>query len=366
MPTLKLLLWCAAFVTAASLSFTDVRVQFGDNLGEKVPTRVLNYLEASEVPVYMMDDSTAPELTPASLILSLGNASLALRDMDVTSLPAESFRIKSTIDPSGALLITANGQPIMDAMSPALDVTKYNYGAITGTYATLELLGFAFLHPLSPYIPTGLSLADTSVDIVESPYWPKRIWHVHTEHPLEFTEVLNGFDVPLTGGCVADRPCEAWEDMFANLDGLFEWLVANRQNRVETVLLGSPKWGEITSGDKRHSRLSQLAALAHQYSILIGADVAIANRQQHGWYMIHLYTSDEQQKKDIEDRLDWLFSAGYDFVSTEAGLSEFTKPSCDQMLTLFNIYTNYGTSDYFSMSINNIYSCEHVASRELH
>lgn len=366
MPTLKLLLWCAAFVTAASLSFTDVRVQFGDNLGEKVPTRVLNYLEASEVPVYMMDDSTAPELTPASLILSLGNASLALRDMDVTSLPAESFRIKSTIDPSGALLITANGQPIMDAMSPALDVTKYNYGAITGTYATLELLGFAFLHPLSPYIPTGLSLSDTSVDIVESPYWPKRIWHVHTEHPLEFTEVLNGFDVPLTGGCVADRPCEAWEDMFANLDGLFEWLVANRQNRVETVLLGSPKWGEITSGDKRHSRLSQLAALAHQYSILIGADVAIANRQQHGWYMIHLYTSDEQQKKDIEDRLDWLFSAGYDFVSTEAGLSEFTKPSCDQMLTLFNIYTNYGTSDCFSMSINDIYSCEHVASRELH
>ena len=31
----------------------------------------------------------------------------------------------------------------------------------------------------------------------ESPYWPIRTWHIHTQHPLEFTEVLNGFDIPM-------------------------------------------------------------------------------------------------------------------------------------------------------------------------
>ena len=40
--------------------------------------------------------------------------------------------------------------------------------------------------------------------------------------------------------------------------------------------------------------------------------------------------------------MDWAFAAEYDFVSTESGLSEFTKPSCDLMLSLFQVFTDRG------------------------
>jgi len=30
-------------------------------------------------------------------------------------------------------------------------------------------------------------------DVEESPYWPLRVWHIHTQHPLELTHVLNGW-----------------------------------------------------------------------------------------------------------------------------------------------------------------------------
>jgi len=45
------------------------------------------------------------------------------------------------------------------------------------------------------------------------------------------------------------------------------------------------------------------------------------------------------QASDINERVDWAFGAEYDFISTESGLSEFTKPSCDLMLDLFNVFT---------------------------
>ena len=35
--------------------------------------------------------------------------------------------------------------------------------------------------------------------ITESPYWPERSFHIHTQHPLELTDVLQGHDIPQTG-----------------------------------------------------------------------------------------------------------------------------------------------------------------------
>ncbi|KAJ1441705.1 hypothetical protein B484DRAFT_415090 [Ochromonadaceae sp. CCMP2298] len=139
--------------------------------------------------------------------------------------------------------------------------------------------------------------------------------------------------------CGRGQYCESWESMYDTLDGLFEWLVANRQNRVETLLLGSPKWGNLTSGDLRQSRLRLINRLGHSYGLLMGADIPLANRQQHGWKMVTLGDSIEKMGMDIGDRVDWAFSAEYDFISTESGLSEFTKPSCDLMLQLFDIFT---------------------------
>jgi len=100
--------------------------------------------------------------------------------------------------------------------------------------ALLEQLGFAFLHPLETYIPASLSLRRTTpFDLVEEPYWPIRLWHrtclatarrcmarlltlhtslnarvvpaVHTMHPIELTDLLNGFDITTNGTYQARR-----------------------------------------------------------------------------------------------------------------------------------------------------------------
>ena len=39
--------------------------------------------------------------------------------------------------------------------------------------------------------------------------------------------------------------------------------------------------------------------------------------------------------------MDWIFSAGFDFLTTESGLSEFNHPECSLMLELLNEYARY-------------------------
>lgn len=69
-----------------------------------------------------------------------------------------------------------------------------------------------------------------------------------------------------------------------------------------------------------------------------GVDVPIGNIQQHGWSIVDIRKPLKQQRKQIADRIDLLFNAGFDFLTTESGLSEFTHPECDLMLELINIF----------------------------
>ena len=287
-------------------------------------------------------------LDDMSLLISIGNTSLANSYATTAQLASEGFSISSNQYLSGSTLIAANGAPIdPKGLNFELNVDAVHYGAAVGAYAVLEELGFGFLHPLDTILPTSIQLKSTNFSRTEAPYWEKRTWHIHTQHPLEFTEVLNGWDIPMFGSSDAVcrvQYCESWDSMFGTLPGLFEWLVANRQNRVEVLLLGNDKWDhyrDLTTGQLRQDRLRQITTLAHQYGVLMGADIPLANLQQHGWAMVSTRDDMAKQTQDIQDRVDWAFHAGYDFISTESGLSEFTKPSCDLMLELFNIFTNY-------------------------
>eukprot|EP00981_Chlorochromonas_danica_P003550 scaffold659_cov192-Ochromonas_danica.AAC.63 len=267
-------------------------------------------------------------------------------------------------------MMTVNGLPLSDHVhkNVSFNPQAVHYGAVVGSYALLELLGFAFLHPLEPHIPTMLRLDSSKLnhtatgwqlDLVESPYWPERGFHLHTQHPLELTEVLQGHDIPQFGPhgphCRAhskrfesktkpksnsNEPyCERWEDMVADVDVFFEWAVANRLNKVEWLLLDNYKWGDELS--RRHFRLSQLTDLGHKYSLLIGADVPLGNIQQHGWYIVNVRLSLEGQRQQIRERVDWLCTAGFDFITTESGLSEFTHPECGLMVDLMNLFAEY-------------------------
>ncbi len=359
-------------VQSAPVKVGKVYVEYGQNLGATVPAR-LNYLFGKAgVAVETYSPDVESTLDAGSLVLTFGNSTKSNKFVSLEDVKLEGFKIASQTITNGATLISSNGRPLDPrGKSFAIDRDAVHYGAVVGAYAVLEQLGFSFLHPMEPIIPKLLNLPTGDISTSESPYWPTRTWHIHTQHPLEFTEVLNGFDAPMFAHydeqglptkdasemafsskhkCQPHQYCESWESMFSTLDGLFEWLMANRQNRVEVLLLGSPKWdmyGNLTSGPERQARLKRINTLAHSYGVLMGADIPIANAQQHGWKMISLKDTFEQQTLDIQNRVDWAFAAEYDFISTESGLSEFTKPSCDLMLSLFNIFTERSKIFFF-------------------
>jgi len=127
--------------------------------------------------------------------------------------------------------------------------------------------------------------------------------------------------------------------MVTDVDYTFEWAVANRLNKIEWLLLGSYKWGN--EWHTRFRRLKILTELGHRYSLLIGADSPIGNIQQHGWFMVNVRLPFHQQTEQIKTRVDWIFSAGFDFLTTESGLSEFTHPECGLMVDLMNVFAQH-------------------------
>ena len=65
------------------------------------------------------------------------------------------------------------------------NVYYYHY-VYVGSYHILELLGYSWLHPLRPYHPHALRLANEvleghNIHIVDSPRWPHRAFHLHTQ-----------------------------------------------------------------------------------------------------------------------------------------------------------------------------------------
>ena len=374
--------------------------EFGSNLGSHVPSQVISHLNSVlSVRALPLAERIAkePNREDHALVLSLGNTSLSLKYAPLSNrLEADSFRLRFYENAlEGLPVLMANGLPLDMHTHRNISFSKdsVHYGAVTGAYAALEAMGFAFLHPLEPHVPRILSLltacaeareaagvgdqadADTCpLDRTEQPTWPERAFHIHTQHPLELTEVLQGHDIPQFGPhgphCNfysdhrkrkkylmgqrrgqnithekeqqpenAGEPiiyCERWEDMVRDVNVFFEWAVANRLNKIEWLLLGNYKWGDELA--VREQRLGLLTALGHQYSLLIGADVPLGNVQQHGWNMVNVRQPFDEQAHQLRRRIDWVLSVGFDFMTTESGLSEFTHPECALMLDLLNTF----------------------------
>lgn len=175
-----------------------------------------------------------------------------------------------------------------------------NIGAHFAAYEVLQRLGFAFLHPLEPLIPDQLDFSffeDGKADLKESPHFPIRGVHYHTEHPLELMEFLNGFDIVYPSaatessfltkqtrvpkshypfknkptGAMGEQVGESWESMIPEFDRAMEWTVANKQNRWEWILLYAQEWDSFAWSDLRKSRLAQIVDIAHSWGVVVGA-----------------------------------------------------------------------------------------------
>lgn len=141
-------------------------------------------------------------------------------------------------------------------------------GAIFGCYELLKTLGFVFLHPLQPLIPPTFQFP-SNIEIKEAPNWLARGMHYHTQHPLELTEFLNGFGI-------STEDEASWKMMIPEFESYAEWLVANKQNRLEWLLLWAADWDDFANGQDRQNRLKTITSILHDFGIAAGADMPIA------------------------------------------------------------------------------------------
>lgn len=419
------LVYLSLLGSRSSLASTRVVLETGPNLGRIIPLRLAHYLGPWIVPTGEDDVKSKAKLLAAvtenktggrikqmggdRILLSFGNTATyqALLDHisewkeapEIESATAESFGI-FTVRRGHVTIIAGNGFPIDAAWNAT---TTVDTGAAFAAYEVLQSLGFAFWSPLEGPIPPvtlqNLPENDGHWARWEAPRWRSRTFHLHTQHPLELTDVLQGFDLPwsldrggvdiaahqsggeawkaledierrwmstgLVGGgggeshaacsaledrrlsnvstCAAiiaqGEHCELWEEMVPDVSRFFEWSIAHRLNRVEWILLGNRRWGSLVDSPLRQARLRLLAALGQGLGLMVGVDDPIAFQQQHSWVMTTTLAPEVWQVAAVKERVDWLIGgAGFDFLSTEAGFSEFSAPDDKLMLRLLDAF----------------------------
>ncbi|KAJ3124031.1 hypothetical protein HK100_011381, partial [Physocladia obscura] len=356
------------FLVAGAFAFSKIIVWTNNdvNLPDAVLPRVLSHL-AKVVPVeglVQVNSTAGVKLALSRSIKSDKTLLLCIGSNDCTnplisnetllSLGSESFHLRTQRNPkTGEIILAVNGlnafENAEDRKSNSMRIQNVwshgNRGLAYGVYAALEELGFAFLHPLAPAAPPAASLKSLNVTVNESPYWSKfRGIHYHTQHPLELTPFLQGFG---PGGFDDEY---GWEAQIPEFASFCEWLVANRQNAVEWPLLEGHTWPEFHRSEKRIQRLKKIVDIVHSYGIMVGVDVPIAFAQQHSFRLLkdgngkpeHL----EAERNEIRESLDWVMRAGFDFLGTESGTSEFTHSSPQTMLDWMNAAADYAAEKY--------------------
>lgn len=310
---------------------TGVFVVFADEVDPAVRARYAALLgDAFGKPVEVVTSATLPtSLDATSLIITLGDnptTRTIIAASERQALAPEAFVVRSG-KRGAATILAADG-------APAKEHPHHNLGALHGAYALLEELGFGFLHPLAPVVPKPLRVP-SSIERTEAPRWDVREIHLHTQHPLELTELLQGFgkDGPLDSA--------GFEAMLAEWDRFLEWCVANGENGVEWFLLWAESFKDFADSDLRIGRLAELVRHAHAFGIAAGIDAPIAFAQQHSFRLLRKQGELADELAEIRSRLDWLARADWDFYGIESGTSEFTAPAADRMLAWMNEVTRH-------------------------
>ena len=311
------------------VSTPAVIVAFGQDVASAVRIRIEEHIRAVATrPVLVAESQVVP--AEGSLVLAIGDHPLSrevIQADELSALGPEGFIVRSASERGYSVLAAAGNA--LDAIPPGSNAHG-SLGTGFAAYAALEELGFAFLHPLAPIRPAALPIAAPSVDRIEARRWRIRGLQLHTMHPLELTNLLNGW------GPAGHQDRSDWEAMLPEWDRFLEWMLANRQNHVHWVLLYAETWSEFADSEERLDRLRTLVQHAHRAGVLVGVDVPIALHQQHAWRLIREQGDSDDELRQLRDRVDYLMGAGFDYLATESGNSEFTSPNAGQMLQWMN------------------------------
>ncbi|ORY15656.1 hypothetical protein BCR33DRAFT_731394 [Rhizoclosmatium globosum] len=309
-------------------------------LGQALSDGTISVVNSSESFALTFDNIVNKDKT---LVLCIGtneytNALISRETLE--SLGSESFHIRCQLKDDGSTVVGVNGRNSFEEGPRTENSMKIqplwshgNRGLAYGVYAALEELGFAFLHPLAPSIPPAVGLRTLN---------KFRAIHYHTQHPLELTPFLQGFGPKGVDDQIG------WESQIPEFASFCEWLVANKQNGVEWPLLEGSTWMDWARSDVRIERLKRIVDVGHSYGIMIGVDVPIAFAQQHSFRLTKTGNGDnlEAEVKEIQSSLDWVMRAGFDFLGTESGTSEFTHTSPETMINWMNAAADYVSEKY--------------------
>eukprot|EP00435_Cladocopium_sp_Y103_P064689 s192_g26.t1 len=270
------------------------------------------------------------------LLIALGQVPEAgdlVTDMELESLKADAFILRSR-NVSDHLLVVCAGRTTFEAGKTSIRAVGYAF------FEFLQLLGFGFLHPLKPVLPDVLPKLWHPLDVHESPRWEFRGSHYHTQHPLELTNLLNGYD---DYGQTEDR--ERWATALNAWQDYLDWLLAQKQNYVEWMLLADRRRGPdlkdqaldlgFELSDERRWRLQTLVQAAHDKGLEVGVDVPLSLKQQHALNLLPNQRGDHEE--EVRRRIRWLRSCGFDHLGTELGSTEFTRGlKASEMIHLLN------------------------------
>lgn len=326
---------------AAAVTVTRrVVVLFGEDLAPSVRERLAELLASSTAGQKLDIRGAVPvrSIPAGSLVLSFGDTSVTralIPRAELAEQGSEGFVVRSG---------SFKGRPAIAAAGNAPSPDRYALGLNTGlsyaSYALLEELGFAFLHPLQPMIPGRISYNGRAIDIVEKPYWPDRGIHLHTMHPLELTDLLNGW------GKTGPEDEAGWRSMLPEWRLFLEWSAANRLNSVEWFPLAAESWRQFAESPTRQARFAELVGMAHGWGMGVGADAPFALQQQHSWYMVAQQGSLPDELAQIRSRIDWMMGAGFDFLGSEMGSSEFIQTDDTRMIAWMNEAARYLDESY--------------------
>lgn len=291
-----------------------------------------------------------PQLAQSEIVITMGDTFYAkqiIAQYELDELGSEGFIIRTQqIDGKHVIAVRGNHNTEKNVCASS----KANIGLLYGVYSLLEEMGFGFLHPLEPTLPNKLNIPQ-QINSQQKPYWPIRAWHLHTQHPLELTDMLNGW------GPQGPQDRLGWESTLPEWDVFLEWMIANKQNRVEWVLLMAHSWQQFADSSERQERLKMLVEMGHNWGIAVGIDAPIILRQQHSWLMVRKVDGSEIQQ--IQNSIDWLHQAGFDYFEVEMGFSEFTHPTSEKMLSWMNAASMYAENTYGKRTYVKIHCSQH-------
>lgn len=188
--------------------------------------------------------------------------------------------------------------------------------AMYALYALADLHGARYHHPEETFLPgqnPGATLpwmSDFSGE-VDSPRFPLRGFHEHTQHPTPMSDFYL-------------RPDDG-EEFRPFVSRYMKWLARNRQNVASWQMLKS------VDLDAWDPYISDIIKEAHDYGIKVGMVTSFSDEQQNNFKIVlpdrttseGVVMTEEEQIRDVITRFDGM---GFDFYTFQIGSSEFTKP----------------------------------------